>query len=414
MSMGTHPMVPAAPELAKAPSGIRGLDEITGGGLPRGRVTLVTGGAGTGKTLLGAVFLGEGIRRYGEPGVLLTFEEPEPKVVANVRSLGFDFDRLAREEMLSVLSYPVDPGAVVAGEFDLTPLFGALEGLIGRVDAQRVVLDGIDMLFSALGSEAIVRSELIRITRWLEERGMTTIVTGERGPTGLTRHGIEEYVCDCVIVLDQERRQEISTRYLQIAKYRGSPHGTNAYPFLISGRGITVLPMTSISLDYPVSDDRISTGIKRLDRLLGGGPFQGSTMLVTGSAGTGKTSLGAHILDAACRRGERGLWVLHAESPDQAVRDMRSIGLDLRAHVDGGLLRVWGARAPSLGLETHLVELARLVDDVAPSIAVLDGVESLTRGVSGFAVTSVMARKFDVLRSRGITTVATVLSEEGE
>lgn len=416
MPAGAHPAGAEGPGLPKAPSGITGLDEITDGGLPRGRVTLVTGHAGTGKSLLGMTFLVEGIRRYGEPGVLLTFEEPAAKVAADVGSLGFDLDRLQREDLLAVLSYPVDPvAAAVVGEFDLAPLLQALTGMIDRVGAKRAVLDGIDMLFSTLDSDAIVRSELIQIVRWLEERGVSTVVTGERGSEdSLTRRGIEEYVCDCVLALDHERQGEISTRHLQVVKYRGSTHGTNVYPFLISTRGISVQPVTSISLEYPVSDDRVSTGVERLDYLMGGGPFRGATVLLTGSAGTGKTSVGACMLDAACRRGERGLWVLLAESPDQVIRDMRSIGLDLRVHVDAGLLLIWGARPSAFGLESHLAELARLADDVRPSVAVLDGVESLARGATDLQVTSMVARQFDVLKTRGITTMATVLSENGE
>lgn len=410
MSIETHLHEAAGPKLPKAPSGITGLDDITGGGLPRGRVTLVTGDAGTGKTVLGAAFLVAGARRYSEPGILLTFEEPEAKVAANVRSLGFDLDRLQQERLLAVLSYAVDLGAVVTGEFDLTPMFHALGGMIDRVGARRAVLDGIDLLFSALGSTAIVRSELIRLTRWLEERGVTAIVTGERGDRSLTRHGIEEYISDCVIALDHAVQDDISTRRLRIVKYRGTAHGTNAYPFLISARGITVLPVTSITLDYPASGERLSTGVERLDHLLGGGLFRGSTTLVSGTAGTGKTSICGHVLDAACRRGEHGLWVLLEESPDQVLRDMRSIGLDLRKHIDAGLLRMWAARSSAFGLESHLAALAELTEEIAPSVTVLDGIASLRHGTPAHEVTSTVARQLDLLKSRGITTVATALS----
>ncbi|WP_203471324.1 ATPase domain-containing protein [Mycolicibacterium chubuense] len=298
--------VPATAEvsvgLQKAPSGIRGLDEITRGGLPRGRTTLVTGGTGTGKTLLALQFLVCGARDYGEPGVLLTFEESAAKVSANVASLGFDLDTLQRDHLLVTDSFRVDPfDFAEAGEFDLEPVFLLLADSIERIGAKRVVLDTIEVLFDAFEKQSIVRAELRRLFTWLEERAVTAIVTGERGD-GLTRHGIEEYVSDCVIVLDQRVREEVATRILRIVKYRGSAHETNEYPFLISARGFTVLPSTSVRLDYSVSEERLSTGVPRLDHMLGGGPFRGSTVLVSGGAGTGKTTLGAHLIDAACAR----------------------------------------------------------------------------------------------------------------
>jgi KaiC/GvpD/RAD55 family RecA-like ATPase len=271
--------VPEGPELAKAPTGIRGLDQITGGGLPLGRVTLVTGNAGAGKTLLGIQFLVAGARDYGEPGVLVTFEESAEKVAANVRSLGFDLDALQRDGLLAVLAFRVDPAETVAtGEFDFEPLFIAVGDAIMRLAAKRVVLDTIEVLFGAFGDDSIVRGELSRLAWWLEERGVTAIVTGERDDKGLSRHGIEEYVSDCVIVLDHRVREEVSTRRLRVVKYRGSAHGTNEYPFMISARGFVVLPVTSISLDYDAPDERILTGITRLDHMLGGGLFRGSTV----------------------------------------------------------------------------------------------------------------------------------------
>ncbi|HUA31017.1 MAG TPA: circadian clock protein KaiC [Streptosporangiaceae bacterium] len=401
--------------LAKAPTGIAGLDQITGGGLPSGRVTLVAGGAGTGKTLLGLQFLVAGAGDHAEPGVLLTFEERAAKVAANVRSLGFDLDRLQRDGMLVVLSFQVEPAEIIGtGKFDLEPLFVTLDEAIGRLDAKRVVLDTIEVLFGTFGDDTIVRAELARLTRWLEERGVTAIVTGERGGTGLTRRGIEEYVSDCVITLDHRVREEISTRRLRVVKYRGSAHGTNEYPFLISADGLAVLPITSIVLDYAAPDERISTGVGRLDHMLGGGLFRGSTVLVSGTAGTGKTSLGAHLVHSACVRGERALWVLFEESPQQVLRNMRSLGLDLRSWVDAGLLRIWAARPSAFGLETHLAALARLIEEVAPSVAVLDGIAGLAFGASDPETTSMVARQFDLLKTRGITTMATALGHGAE
>jgi len=398
------------PGLDRAPTGISGLDQITGGGLPRGRVTLIAGSAGAGKTLLGLQFLVAGARDYGEPGVLLTFEESAAKVADNVRSLGFDLDELQRDGLLAVLSFQVEPTEIVAaGEFDFEPLFVTLDDAITRVGARRVVLDTIEVLFGAFGADSIVRAELSRLARWLEERGVTAIVTGERGDGTITRHGIEEYVSDCVIVLDHRVREEISTRRLRVVKYRGSAHGTNEYPFFISARGFVVLPITSITLDYGAPDERISTGIARLDHMLGGGIFRGSTVLVSGTAGTGKTSLGAHMANAACGRGERVLWVLFEESPAQVLRNMRSIGLDLRPWTDAGLLHIWPARPATLGLETHLALLVQLLDEVTPTVTVLDGIASFGDGVAASEVTSMLARKMDMLKARGITTLATAL-----
>jgi circadian clock protein KaiC len=404
------------PDLEKAPTGIPGLDQITGGGLPLGRVTLVAGGAGAGKTLLGLNFLVAGARQYGDPGVLMTFEESAAKVALNVRSLGFDLDELQRSGLLAVLAFRVDPSEMVAvGEFDFEPLFAILDDAIRRVGAKRVVLDTIEVLFGAFGDDTIVRSELSRLMRWLEERGVTVVLTGERGNgSALTRHGIEEYVTDCVIVLDHRVSAEISTRRLRVVKYRGSAHGTNEYPFLISARGVTVLPITSVALNYQASEERISTGIPRLNHMLGGGMFRGSTLMVSGTAGTGKTSLGAHMVNAACARGEQALMVLLEESPEQVLRNMRSIGLDLRPWVEAGLLRIWAARPSAYGLETHLAIFAELIEEKTPSVAVIDGIASLSNGIPSTEVISIVARTLALLKSRGIPSVITAIGQGEE
>jgi circadian clock protein KaiC len=406
---------PVGPGLEKAPTGIPGLDQITGGGLPRGRVTLVAGSAGAGKTLLGLEFLVAGARDYGEPGVLVSFEESEAKVTLNVRSLGFDLDQLRRDGLLVTHSFHVDPSEIVAaGEFDFEPLFAILDDSIKRVGAKRVVLDTIEVLFGAFGDDSIVRSELSRLARWFEQRGVTVIMTGERGDQTLTRNGIEEYVTDCVIALDHRVTDEISTRRLRVVKYRGSAHGTNEYPFLISARGFVVLPITSIALNYGASDERISTGIARLDHMLSGGVFRGSTLLVSGTAGTGKTSLGAHMLNSTCARGEQALLVLFEESPAQFLRNMRSLGLNLQRWVDAGLLRIWAARPSAVGLETHLAVLAQLLEEKKPSVAVLDGIASVGQGILVTEAVSMVARKIDLLKSREVTTLITALGDADE
>ncbi len=404
---------PAGPPLPKAPTGIQGLDEITRGGLPKSRSTLVTGGTGCGKTMLGLQFLVAGAREYGEPGVLVTFEESAEKVTANVASLGFDLDGLQQEGLLVIVAFQGGgPEVVEAGEFDFEPLFLLLDEAIRRIGAKRVVLDTIELLFGAFKAQAIVRGELGRLFRWLEDRAMTAIVIGEPGDNdSLTRHGIEEYVSDCVIALDHRSQHGVSTRHLQVVKYRGSAHETNEYPFLISARGFTVLPITAVTLDYGAPEERISTGVPRLDYMLAGGLFRGSTVLVSGSAGTGKTTLGAQLIDAACARGERALLLMHEESADEVIRNMRSVGLDLRRWAEAGLLRIWAVRPTQFGLENHLANMSGLLAEHAPAVVVVDGIASLLGGPSRGEVISMLARQFNLFKARAITAMATILTE---
>jgi circadian clock protein KaiC len=411
---GTRPAVSSG--LEKAPTGIKGFDEITGGGLPRGRACLVTGGPGAGKTLLGLEFLVRGARDFDEPGVLLAFEESAAELADDVASLGFDLAGLEASGRLVVDACRVDATEfVTTGEFDLDGLFIRLSAAVQATGARRVVLDTIEVLFGALDNEAVVRAEFSRLLRWLKDQGLTTLITGERGREGqLTRYGIEEYVSDCVIVLDHRMHDEIATRRLRIVKYRGSGHGTNEYPFLVTDRGLMVWPITSTQLTYRVSADRISLGVPRLDQMLAGGVHRGSTVLITGTAGTGKTTLAAAAVDAACARGEAALFVSFEESPDQLVRNMRSVGIDLGRWVDAGLLRLWGQRATAFGLESHLAGIERLLDETTPSIAVLDAVGSLTHVGAQSEVTAAVAREVDMMKSRGITGVLTSLSHEGQ
>ena len=414
--MTSLPEAPATPLLLKAPTGIRGLDRITGGGLPRGRSTLVTGGTGTGKTLLGLQFLVTGARECGEPGVLVSFEESAEKVAADVVSLGFDLDGLQRDGLLVIVAFQVEAAEIVeTGEFDFGPLSLLLDDAIKRIGAKRVVLDSVEVLFGAFKAQAIVRAELGMLFGWLAGREVTAVVTGERGAGGaLTRHGMEEYVSDCVIALDHRVHEGVATRWLQVVKYRGSTHETNEYPFLISVHGFEVLPVTAVSLDYGASSERLSTGVPRLDRMLSGGLYRGSTALLSGAPGTGKTTLGAHLIDAACARGERALLVLFEESPDEVLRNMRSVGLDLGRWVEAGLLRIWAARPLAFGLETHLTILARLTDEHRPAVAVLDGIASLADQPTRAEVVSMVARQVHLLKARGITALATTLALEVE
>src|SRR5450432_4647312 len=331
----------SANQLPKCPTGIKGLDEITGGGIPRGRPTLVCGGAGCGKTLLAAEFLVRGAMQFNEPGVLIAFEETEKELKANVSSLGFDLDGLVRRKKIVVDYVHIERSeAQESGEYDLEGLFVRLGHAIDSIGAKRVVLDTLEVLFASLPNEAILRSELRRLFRWLKEKGVTAIITAERGRESLTRHGLEEYVSDCVILLDHRVNDQIATRHLRVVKYRGSLHGTNEFPFLIGDDGISVLPITSLALNHKVSGQRIATGIPRLDAMLGGrGFFRGSSILISGTSGTGKTITACCFAQAAARRGERVLFFSFEESPDQVIRNMRSIGLHMGTLVDQGLLR---------------------------------------------------------------------------
>jgi circadian clock protein KaiC len=402
----------SGPGLPKCPTGITGLDEITGGGLPRGRTTLVCGGAGSGKTLLGMEFLVRGATDFGEPGVFVAFEETRDELTQNVASLGFDLTRLAERQLIHVDHVRVDRSEIEAtGDYDLEGLFIRLGHAIDTIKAKRVVLDTIETLFGGLSNAAILRSELRRLFRWLNDRGVTTVITGERGGgPSLTRHGLEEYVSDCVIVLDHRVNEQVSTRRLRVVKYRGSTHGANEYPFLIDQGGISVLPITSLGLEHAVSDERISSGVPRLDAMLGGkGYFRGSSVLVSGTAGTGKTSLAASFADATCRRGERCLYLSFEESQGQMVRNMRSIGLDLEPWIAQGLLRFHAARPTLSGLEMHLLAIHKLVQEVQPSAVVIDPISAFVGSGDQSDAGSMVLRLADFLKGRQITAFLTNL-----
>jgi circadian clock protein KaiC len=406
---------PRSVNLPKCPTGIRGLDEITGGGLPRGRPTLVCGGAGCGKTLLAAEFLVRGASLYNEPGVLMTFEETGAEINANVASLGFDLTGLVRRKKIIVDYVHIEPGEVhESGEYDLEGLFVRLNYAIDSIGAKRVVLDTLEALFGGLRNEAILRAELRRLFRWLKEKGVTAVITAERGREQLTRHGLEEYVSDCVILLDHRVNDQIATRHLRVVKYRGALHGTNEFPFLIGADGLSVLPITSLALNHKVSRARIATGIPRLDAMLGGqGFFRGSSILLTGTPGTGKTIISANFAHAACLRGERALFFSFEESPNQIIRNMHSIGLRLEPQVKSGLLRFHAARPSLYGLEMHLATIFKEIAEFKPSVVIIDPITSLLDGGLASEGKAMVTRLIDYLKASQVTSLFTSLTQGG-
>jgi len=406
---------PETTVLEKSPTGIQGLDEITGGGLPKGRPTLVCGNAGCGKTLLAMEFLVRGATQYNEPGVFMAFEETEKELTTNVESLGFDLNKLISQNMIKIDHVFVERSEIeITGEYDLEGLFIRLNYAIDSIGAKRVVLDTVESLFSGLPNHMILRAELRRLFRWLKDKGVTAIITGERGDETLTRQGLEEYVSDCVIVLDHRVSEQTSTRRLRIVKYRGSSHGANEYPFLIDDTGFSVLPITSVGLKHNVTCDRISTGVSRLDTMLGGkGYFRGSSVLVSGTAGTGKSSLAAHFSDAACRRGERVLYFALEESPAQIIRNMLSIGINLDQWVKKGLLRFHSNRPTFSGLESYLTVMHKEVNNFKPRVVIIDPISSFIIGINELEAKSMIMRLVDFLKMNQLTSFMTNLSSGG-
>ena len=401
--------------LPKCPTGIQGLDEITGGGLPRGRPTLVCGGAGCGKTLLAIEFLVRGVVQFDEPGVFMAFEETEKELQANVASLGFDLGGLVRRKQIVIDYVHIERSEVKqSGDYDLEGLFVRLGHAIDSIGAKRVVLDTLEVLFASLPNEAILRSELRRLFRWLKDKGVTAVITAERGRESMTRHGLEEYVSDCVILLDHRVNDQIATRHLRVVKYRGALHGTNEFPFLIGDEGISVLPITSLSLNHKVSGERIATGIPRLDAMLGGkGFFRGSSILLTGTPGTGKTIVSANFAQAAARRGERVLFFSFEESPDQIIRNMYSIGLRLAPLVQRGLLRFHSARPSLYGLEMHLATMFKEIATFKPHVVIIDPITSLMDSGTDSEGKGMVTRLIDYLKAGQITSLFTSLTQGG-
>ena len=400
----------------KCPTGIRGLDEVTGGGLPRGRPALVAGGAGSGKTLLAMEFIVRGARDFDEPGVFMSFEETAEELANNVASLGFNLPALVARKKLAIDYVRIERSEVEeTGEYDLEGLFVRLAQAIDSVGAKRVALDTVEALFAGIPNEGILRAELRRLFSWLKRRGVTAVITAEQGRDhDLTRHGLEEYVSDCVIFLDHRVVNQIATRRLRVIKYRGSLHGTNEYPTMIDESGLSVLPISSLGLDYGVTTERVSTGVAELDAMLGGkGYYRGSSVLITGTAGTGKSSMAAAFADAACRCGERCLYLAFEEAPAQIVRNMASIGVKLGPWVKSGRLRLHAVRSTLYGLEQHLVVIHSLVNEFRPRCVIMDPVTNLTSIGDSSEITSMLTRVIDFLKQHGVTAVFTSLTAGG-
>lgn len=398
----------------KTPTGVDGLDEITDGGFPQGRPTLICGGAGCGKTLLSMQFLIKGITEYNEPGVFMSFEEPSDDLTLNVKSLGFDLEQLKKDKKLVVDHVRVERSEIEeAGEYDLDGLFIRLGHAIDSIKATRVVLDTIESLFAGLDNQAILRAELRRLFHWLKTKGVTAVITGERGEATLTRQGLEEYVSDCVIVLDHRVIEQVSTRRLRIVKYRGSTHGTNEYPFLIDEEGISVLPITSLKLDNEVSSDIISTGVPGLNEMFnGGGFYRGSNILVSGTAGTAKTTVACYFANEQCKKNEKTIYFAFEESPHQLVRNMLSIGIDLDKHIKKGILQIHSSRPSLNGLELHLLTLRKLIKEFQPTTIIIDPISNLISVGSEHEVRSMLVRLIDMLKAHNITAMFTSLNKQ--
>ena len=397
--------------LQKCPTGIKGFDEVTEGGLPKNRITLISGGTGSGKTLLGIDFLVNGVIHYKERGVFMSFEETEDEIYQDVASLNLDLRGLVSKKEIRFEHVVLERNDMhEKGEFNLEGLFIRLDLAIDSISAKRVVLDSIESLFAGITDVGILRLEIKRLFRWLKHKQVTAVITGERGENSFTRHGLEEFISDCIILLDNRVRQQISTRRIRVIKYRGSNHGTNEYPFVIDKDGLSVIPITSAGLDHPGTDEKVSTGVASLDKLFAGGGYaRGSTVLISGTAGTGKTSLAAAFAEESCKRGERCLYLSYEESPGQLIQNMRSVGFDLERWSKKGLLKLVSTRPAFFGLETHLLDLYKILAEFKPTSVVIDPLTSLIGQAETSEIQSMLTRMIDALKSKGITGVFTSL-----
>ena len=398
-------------QLEKCPSGIKGFDEITKGGFPKNRTTLVSGATGTGKTLFGIDFLISGAIKFKETGVFMSFEETEDELFKDVASLNLDLQGLVKRKKILIEHVIFERSDLQETDFNLEGIFVRLEHAIDSIGAKRVVLDSIESLFAGITNAGILRLEIKRLFRWLKEKQVTTIVTGEPGKEYYTSHGLEQYISDCVILLDNRVKEQIAIRRIRVVKYRGSQHGTNEYPFVIDNDGLSVIPITSAGLDQPGTGKKVSTGIPSLDKMFRGKPgfTRGSTVLASGTAGTGKTSLAAAFALASCKRGERCLFLSYEESSGQLIQNMSSIGIHFEPMVKAGLLKIVSTRPSFFGLEMHLLDLYKLIAEFKPKAVVIDPLTSLIGEGDQREIRSMITRMIDLLKSHGITTFFTSL-----
>jgi circadian clock protein KaiC len=391
-------------QIPKCPTGIKGFDQITEGGLPKNRTTLISGSAGSGKTLWGIDFLINGALHYNEPGIFMSFEETEDELYKDVASLNLDLRGLVTQRKILLEYVLLERRDIQETDFNLEGLLIRLEQAIDSIGAKRVVLDSIESLFAGLTDAGILRLEIKRLFRWLKGKHVTAIITGEPGKGAFTRHGLEEYISDCIILLDNRVYEQISIRRIRVIKYRGSNHGTNEYPFVIDKDGLSVIPITSAGLNQPGTKKRVSTGIPSLDKLFkGGGYTRGSTVLVSGTAGTGKTSLAAAFALERCKRGERCLFLSYEESSGQLIQNLSSIGFHLDPLIKKGLLKIVSTRPSFFGLEMHLLDLYKVIAEFQPTSVVIDPLTSLIGEGNQREIQSMVTRMIDLLKSKGIT-----------
>ncbi len=400
--------------LKKSKTGIKGLDTITNGGLPKGRPCLVCGKAGTGKTILGIEYIVNGIRKFSEPGVIISFEERTADLMENVASLGIHLQKHVDEKMLAIDYVYIERSEIEeAGSFNLDGLFIRIAEAVRITGAKRILIDTLESLFSGFTNEQLLRAEIRRLFKWLKEKGLTAVITAEAGENTLTRYGLEEYLADFVLLLDSRMQNNVCTRRLRVVKYRGSKHGSNEFPFLISDTGFSILPITDISLDYEVSLERFLTGINKIDNMLGGkGIYRGSALLISGTPGCGKTSLAAAILDAACKRGEKVMYISFEESKKHMLRNLASIGIDIKKWIENNLFHFENFRVVSYGVETHLIKMIENLEVENPSLVVIDPLSSLTKETLTLESRSLVLRVLHYIQSKGITCIFTEIAHD--
>ena len=397
-------------------TGVKGLDDVLGGGIPQGHAMLLVGKPGTGKSILSMEYLLHGIELHKENGVYISFEESEKQIISNAASFGWKFEEMVKKNKLAISYIDMQPEQMrTVGDYDLSALILRVKGAIKKVNARRVVIDGINNLLSTFDDERIIRSDLLRLIREIKEVNATIFITGERGHDSWSKMGFEEYLADGLMHLDNRTDGNYQTREIQVVKCRGINHYTGKSPFIINSEGMSIRPLITADFDYKVLKSRVSTGIADIDNMLGGkGLYRGSTVYITGPSGAGKTSISSSFANGACSRGERALFLAFEESSDQIIRNMKSIGLSLDKWVNEKLLYFYTARATTNSLEGHLDNIMTMVREVEPTCVVLDPISAFRPIANENETKLMLIRLNDYLRARKITTVFTALSSDGE